>query len=329
MADDGPRISVWHGETQRFGYLGKASPWANVVGRIEPGGSPLYTAAYEVNDGPFTPLVLGPSAYRLRDPGDFNVEVPLSSLRRGMNSLLLQASDEAGNVTRKTVRIDYGGMEAWPLPYTIDWSSVGNLQDVVQVIDGSWAISSEGIRPTRMAYDRLVALGDLSWNHYEVSTTFTIHGYESTPAIYGWPSYGPAVGLLLGWGGHADWGDMVPRRGYYPHGTIGVYRWRRDGPMRRDLWAGYGNVLIAAEETGASDPELNRPYCIKMRSEARPGERNHYSLKIWPEDREEPVAWDLAGQGAPGGRNTGGILLLAHHTDVTFGEIRVIPLSRN
>ncbi len=322
-----PGIDVWHGDPQRFGHLGKVQPWVNVLGRMWSPDSTIYTGAFQCNDGPFTPLVLGPSAYRLRSPGDFNAEIPVEQLRVGANVVKLWASDEAGRTTLREVSLEYGGSESWPLPYRTCWDDPGGVQSVAQVIDGRWECVSGGVRPVTMAYDRLVAIGDMTWNNYEVTVPITIHGYEEMPAIFSWPSYGPAIGLLIGWQGHSDWKDMVPKRGYYPFGTIAIHRWKKEGPMRKELWAGVRSDLIAVEDPAtARNPELECRYHYKVRSQAQAGQRNYYGFKVWPAHEKEPETWDLEGEGAEGGLNEGGILLLAHHTDATFGEVVVSPL---
>jgi hypothetical protein len=321
----GPIIDVWHGERQTFGRLGRPQPWVNVLGRVSADDSPIYTAAFQCNDGPFTPLVLGPSAYRLRSPGDFNIELPTESLRPGLNNVQVWASDHAGRVTRRDVALEYAGSRQWPLPYGIEWDKVGRLQEAVQVIDGQWSHSAAGLRPVTLAYDRIVAVGDMGWRNLEVTVDYTIHGYEQTPATYGWPSYGPAIGLMVGWQGHSDWGDIVPRRGWHPFGALSVYRWKKDGPMCRQLWGGVGTRMIGEEQRG-SDPDLERPYRHKVRSAARPGRPNYYGMKIWPADSPEPQGWDLEGDGLAGSLDSGAILLLAHHTDATFGRVTIEPL---
>ena len=59
--------------------------------------------------------------------------------------------------------------------YSVDWRDVRNIQDAAQVVDGKWQLVKEGVRSVRPGYDRLIAIGDISWQDYEVVTTVTIH----------------------------------------------------------------------------------------------------------------------------------------------------------
>ncbi len=50
---------------------------------------------------------------------------------------------------------------------------------------------------------------------------------------------------------------------------------------------------------------------------------SQYSLKVWPAEAEEPAQWDLTAPGSIVGLKEGAILLGAHHTAATFGDVRV------
>ena len=69
---------------------------------------------------------------------------------------MITATDNLNNTTTHTVTVnwDYTG-QVWPLPYSIDWSTVTNISDVAQVADGGGPFS-----PTeRFEARRLVMIG--------------------------------------------------------------------------------------------------------------------------------------------------------------------------
>ena len=319
-----PRIDIWHNDRPRVAARGQTQPWANLLGRITCDDAPIYTAAYQCNDGPFTPLMLGPSAYRLREPGDFNIELPFDALHEGENVVQIWASNHAGEVTRRDVVLEHRAVERCPLPAHVAWGELDAIDAAAHVIDGHWRITPAGVRPVTLAYDRLIAIGDMTWGDYTASVTATIHGYETLPAVYNWPSYGPALGVLMGWQGHRQWGDMVPPRGWHPFGSLAIYRWHKDGPMRKELWAGVRGEYIGRRDC-AHDPELERPYVFKLQSRTQPGAPSHFAMKVYPADEPEPADWDIQGQAVPGSHTHGSLVLLAHHTDVTFGDVTVEP----
>jgi hypothetical protein len=53
------------------------------------------------------------------------------------------------------------------------------------------------------------------------------------------------------------------------------------------------------------------------------GTSSHYKFKVWPSGTSEPSTWNLESDGDVG---QGSIVLAAHRSDVTFGQISVTPL---
>lgn len=49
-------------------------------------------------------------------------------------------------------------------------------------------------------------------------------------------------------------------------------------------------------------------------------------MKIWEDDAPEPAEWDLTTRGLDDELRSGSVLLLAHHVDVTFGNVEIVPL---
>ena len=51
-----------------------------------------------------------------------------------------------------------------------------------------------------------------------------------------------------------------------------------------------------------------------------------YRLKCWKEEDEEPADWLLEAENGPKELKRGSLVLVAHHTEVTFGNVKVEPL---
>lgn len=316
----GPTIDVWYGGTQEFGLIGTPQPMVNILGNVsDPNG--VQTITYSLNGGPQVPLNLGPDHFRLAHTGDFNVDLYFSSLVPGANELVLKAFDPFGRFSIRTVSVINSQGASWPLPYTADWSTAANVNDIAQVVDGHWVIDGDSVRALDIAYDRLVAIGDLSWQTYEVTVPITVYSIDE--GGYSWPSNGPGVGVLCRWPGHSDDGRQ-PISGVYPLGAIGMYRWTTSYE-RFEIFGNEGYIL-------ASDPssltlEFGVTYNFKMRAETLDGGTGRYSLKVWDAaDPFEPDNWLLvANQNAVREPGYGSLLLLAHHVDARFGKVEVLP----
>lgn len=304
-----PVINVWYGDHQRFGQLGVPQPFANILGNVsDPQGVAGLT--YRLNGGPAMPLSRGPDNRRLALLGDFNAELELSELNPGANQLLLTAWDAQGNAGQKEVTVEYFDGTSWPRDYTIDWSSVSQVPDVAQVVDGLWSLESDSVRPVVLDYDRLIGIGDLTWDDYEIEVPIRMHFID--PAGFEPPSTAPLVGLILRWPGHQDWDGSQPRWGFLPLGGLAMFRWNRLEIM------GSAGSLIAQDNSGKT-LSLEVPYILKFRVEG-----HTYSFKAWMQGTPEPLAWDLVADD-PLGPTHGSALLVAHHVDVSFGDVTVRP----
>jgi hypothetical protein len=321
----GPTINIWYGSTQSFGQLGNPQKWINVLGNVsDPDG--VASFVYALNGGAPSPLSIGtsdPESRRLAEPGDFNVEIDRAALAIGANQVVITATDTLANQSAATVMLQYAGGNVWPLPYSINWASVANLQDVVQIVDGQWAVQPGGARPVAMAYDRVLALGDLTWSNYEVTVPITVHATDS--AAYNPISIGPGVGLVLRWREHSNSpvSCAQPHCGWLPWGASGWYNWAaNDGAF----YLGGDNVVLVYD-TSLRKLQLGTPYVWKMRVDTPPGQRGYYRLKVWPQSQTEPEQWDLQALGGPSDVLTGSVLLVAHHVDATFGNVSIVPVS--
>lgn len=328
--DAPPIIDVWYGPCQRFGHAGLPQHYINILGNVRPAapnGPPIHSLRWGLTDRPFTPLNLGPSAFRLARPGDFNIEIEAACLAPGEHTVHLAVNDDAGRETRIDARFMYIPVRQLPARRVVDWSAACRIDDLAQVVDGHWRLTPHGVRPTVMHYDRLILTGDMDWTDYRVDVPVTLHGVNPSPGIYRWPSFGPLLGVILRFAGHVDWHDMYPRRGWKPFGIIGGYRYlAQQEAWSYSMMAGDGSWPITDVARAAAEPmALDRTHIFALDVRSRPGTTSLYRMKIWPIDTAEPSAWQHEVEGAPGELAAGSIGLLAHHCDATFGNLRVQP----
>ncbi len=316
---DGPAIDVWYGSEQDFGTTGVPQRWVNVLGNVsDPDG--VASLSYQLNGGDLKPLSLGPDTRRLLMPGDFNIDIDYAVLQPGANQVEIFAADANSNGSSTTVTVNYAAGHSWPLPYAIDWTTVETLSDAVQVVDGKWDFSSNGVRPVELGYDRLLAIGErFGWTDYEVTVPITIHGID--PAGYQWPSVAPGLALMLRWQGHTKWGEWQPWIFWRPNGASAWYYY--GGGPHLEL-QGDASVLVA--DTSGRTLTNDVPYYWKVRVETIAGTGSFYSMRVWEVGTAEPAAWDLAGWQGTDDLSTGSLLLIAHHVDATFGNLSVVPV---
>ena len=349
------QITPFYGLTQNFAQLGQPTEQINVPGRVT-SANPITALSYTLNSGPSQALSLGgqpdvgitspspaPANPRLVNTNDFNVEIPLADLNAGSNQLVLTAQEQGGALTNQTVTVNYQTDTTWPLPYVADWSAVGGvIHDAAHVVDGKWMIDGPHLRVEEVGYDRLVALGDLAWENYEVTVPITVHALDESG--FGFPSGGPGVGVMVRWQGHLDdpnyTGLEQPQRGWRRLGALGWYRWgKSNGNIvgAYNLIGGTGQPI--GDDISAKELALDTPYNFKLRVDtatsyqacdpddsANP-RRSCYRFKVWEQGTAEPAAWDLVGLGNFGEPSSGSVLLLIHHADVSIGNVTVTPVE--
>lgn len=351
-----PTVDVWYGDSQSFGARGNPQRWVNILGKVSDAdgfntdptnfGTASWPVSYRLNGGPAQSLMIGPGSYadnalnwrRTYNAGDFNVEIDRAALSPGANSLVISATDTKGNTATRTVTVNYTAGKTWPIPYTIDWSQVSALSSVAQPVDGLWALEPDSVRPVERGYDRLLALGDVSWGDFEVTVPITIHQIDmysgSRPN-----SGGPGVGMIVRWQGHYDAASQAlqtqPRWVYYPLGGLGWYRLDRIA-SGSSVYKPYLHIDTGATSVFARDPALaglkiGQTYVFKMRVQtgAGTGGGDLYSMKVWPACTSEPAAWTVVGTPAAGDQPLaqGSLLLVAHHVDASFGDVWVRPVG--
>lgn len=338
-----PVIDLWYGNQQVFGLQGIPQRWVNILGSVTYPETGVARLTYQLNDGRPISVLLGPDKRRLAHQGDFNIEIAVSDLKTGSNRLVLEAYNRIGLSTITTMTVDYY-QRPQPLPYSIRWAEVENPLDVVQVVDGKWTCDANGIRPARSGYDRLLAIGDMTWTDYEVTVPLTIHGVNT--GGYGTKESGGAgLGVNFHWQGHTD--DPVkcncdgeprqPHCGWRPKGGSNWYSFKRFKP--RKPASDYLTIDVdpspeprGSTRTSAIEFQFGHTYIFQARVEMT-SEGLLYRLKVWePAVEQEPAEWTLSRIGIPGDEikgvlQNGSITLVAHHVDVTFGDIDIIPLN--
>ncbi|MDD5457792.1 MAG: putative Ig domain-containing protein [Phycisphaerae bacterium] len=309
-------IDVWDGNDQWFGQLGNPQKWVNILGNVSNPLGDVSSLAYSLNGSAFIPLSMGPDGRRLAEEGDFNIDIDIDDLIDGNNIIVIRAADEIGYNAEETVNVHYAAGNVWPVNYAIDWAQTGEVADVVQITDGIWAIDeNNGLFPVQIGYDRCFAVGDINWTDYEVAFSFTVHAID--PNGFSPISYSPAFGILLRWTGHTDNPAVCPQPhcGWIPHGSSVWYNWDANEGRPTDI----GNSV----RYGGLYPQFNETYMLKVKVETLE-QGNFYSMKIWPADGNEPDNWLASGYKTPD-VNKGSILFIAHHIDVTYGNITIIP----
>jgi len=319
--DDPIIFDIWYGKEQSFGDLGRPQTWINILGTVY-SKQLIASLTYSINGGEDLLLSLGPDGRRLACRGDFNIEIDHTQLFDGDNQIVITAIDQRGKKAMEQISIDNNKDFIWPLPYSIDWTSIANLEDAIQIVDGRWDIEKDGLRPETLSYDRIIAVGDVAWQEYEVTVPLIIHQFDATE----FPSNGAGFGIILRWNGHND--DPIrceqPHCGWNNAGASGFYSWDENGRPKGLSLSGYTDSEL--DQDLEIKFELEEWYYLKMRVESVPDENEMYYLKIWQAELPEPSQWNLRGQQETPGPSGGSVLLVAHHVDLTFGNISFTPI---
>ena len=324
-----PHIDIWHGPEQRFGHLGNPQRWVNILGTVTPADA-IISLNYSLNGGKRMPLGMGRDALRLRDAGDFNAEIPVSDLQDGDNEVVITAAADDSQHTVETVNVQYMKGNRWPLPYSIDWQKAKAIGDVIQVVDGRWQLTPDGIRPKFPSYDRLVTLGDVTWSDYRVTVMVTVHRFVKEPADYPHFQDGLAggFGILSRWTGHYPDGYQ-PCQEWRPSGAHGWYRARwEDRPVRHrclNISDGVVKDQVVTETPPLALMEGER-YVFQFSTKSRVDATSLYQYKVWPDGQPDALLCNLSASGRKGESPRGSVLLIALFADITIGNLRVEPL---
>ena len=296
----------------------------------------IQSLTYSLNGGAALPLSVGPvpssRPQRLVDEGDFNADIATNLLLEGENTVTITAQDRDGNQTVETLALDYSGNPVWPLPYDINWSAVSRIEDVTQIVDGRWVLEGDSVRTAQIGYDRTLAIGDMTWDNYELTVPVTVHGIDPVCINNSSDCRGsPAVHLVARWVGHYDEDTSQPEIGYKPIGGAVSYRYNNLSiACSTSLCSGSLIVRGNQWQTLVSDNSPQLPfgvtYLFKLRAETL-ADGHYYRVKMWQQGQSEPAQWDLSGV-EPLSSNSlenGSALLVGHNIDVSFGDVSIVP----
>jgi hypothetical protein len=326
------RIEVWHGAQQRVGHLGESQSDFNLMGRVD---NPQELLSLQYTLGQSIPVELNWRAYRrVAIDGHFNADIPIAALAPGPNTIELEARFLDGEVARRTVTLtrSFGSS---PLPRHVDWSAVSDPQDVGQYVDGHWRLGEDGLRTDHAGYDRLFLIGERTWQDYEITAAVTVHGVAPETGPF---SGGNGLGVVMRFAGHVVGGPRrfpiaQPKWGYQPFGAIAWLRWQRgrpDHPALRQFLPGDSNDKT---DYGSVGVRVGETYLLKARCQTLPDDAQgrgvtRYAFKFWPAAAAEPGSWDWEHvQVSTDALRRGGVALVAHHVDASFGDISVVPLE--
>ncbi len=263
-------------------------------------------------------VLADPENSRLIEDGDFNIEIFLNDLDlvEGANTVLITASDGSSS-EQASVTVNYSSSSTWPLPYTIDWSTVTNIQDVAQIVDGEWEIVDGQVKPTAFGYDRLLAIGDLDWDDYEVVVPVTIHAFPVDDE--------GGVGIVARWQGHGNSGGEQPGTEWWHIGAYAYYRVKSSDKyvLRTNQSDTYTVAHTLTEGT---------TYYFKMRvqTDLKPNlskGKGYFSFKVWEVGTPEPSDWIFEQlDDTPDDLSNGSALLVAHKVDASFGNVVITPI---
>ncbi|MEM8897337.1 MAG: hypothetical protein AAGC85_04500 [Bacteroidota bacterium] len=325
-AQSSPVIDVWYGDQQYFGYQGKAQRWVNVLGNISPIDQ-LDSLTYSLNGSVGGRLTLGSDLHRLAREGDFNVEIPWKILREGENHLLLQAWKNGQPSVSQKVHLHIQHDKQWPLPYSLDFRKVQSLQKVVQILDGKWELTPEGVKTSEPYYDRVLSMGDSSWKNYEADVILSIQGF--TPSLPGPPTYNVShFGVAMRWRGHHKDGRQ-PSRKWFPLGAQGemLLKPHPDSARWRILFDGADPEKPHRYTSNRNSVPLNTLLRVRTQIATMEDGRSRYRFKQWIVGQSEPVEWDIEGY-EEYDYPSGALCLVPHNSDVTIQSVSVRPLSR-
>lgn len=325
-------IQIWHGKRQRVGHLGHAQEDFNILGDVS---DDVVALSYVVGRGLPVPLTIGRNldgwgdTRRLARQGHFNADIPIECLAFGENEVVLTAQNVDGHeISERVVVCREAGRCL--LPVLVDWAQVTNPQDVGQYVDGHWGLEVGGLRTLHTGYDRVFLMGETAWEDYAVTVPITIHQVDDQT---GPVSGGNGVGILMRFCGHVVGGPLKfppgqPKWGYQPFGGIAWLRWM-DGakkPPQLQFYNGGHNGMI---DHGVYPVVEGHTYWMKAQCETlsdydADAGVTRYRFKIWSENEPEPDTWVWEEiQTSQHALRQGGVVLLAHHVDATFGPVRV------
>ncbi|GEM_PF-2317309 len=314
-------IDVWYGEKQSLLYV--AQRWMNILGRISPIDE-VETLAYRLNESEPKQISWGADLRRLAGRGDFNIELDAQALSVGDNPIDIIVEMNNGKTHTKTLIIQK--QKTTPqLPFAVQWDRHQSILDIGQVTDGRWRIGNSQVWVEESGYDRAIALGDIQWANYQVTVPITIYGFSASGTNPMSGGYG--VGMALYWQGHVDWevdeySADQPRFGYEPIGGMAWYGWDKEYGFQLRLEGHDASSTLALDVKGFQ-ADFGETFYLKFSVQNQPESSNYYKLKAWSATATEPDTWNAVAYGSEGELSHGSVLLLAHHTVCSFGDVLI------
>lgn len=293
-----PGIEIWYGPVQRFGHRGEPQRWINVLGNVA-SASEVSSATYSINRGQPRPLTLGTDFHRLAARGDFNLELNWDELCPVTNTITVTAQYRHGASLSTNITLLVHRHRIWPLPYRVNFAATTNIQEVVQVVDGRWTLTEDGVRTAHPWYDRVLSLGDTTWTNYEARVRLTVHGF--IPPQRGPPTYDVThFGVALRWRGHTADGKQPSER-WHPLGAQGELLLKNDPRQSRwrvllDGGPGFAPHLRNGSRAGALESTARRA------GTGQHPARRPLSLPLQTLARSRTGAGGLVGRGVRGRR---------------------------
>ena len=207
--------------------------------------------------------------------------------------------------------------------YAIDFKKVKHLQDVVQVVDGHWKLTKEGVRTEQRWYDRVLSMGDKTWKNYEAKIRLTLH--DVTFPQGNAPTYNVShFGVAFRWQGHHADGRQPSRR-WFPLGAQGEFLIKNN--MSQNQWRilhNGGADWRPAYGTKRHPVEFGKPFWVCAQVRDTDDNRTLYRFKQWNQDQPEPTAWSVESSEPPAtDYPSGALCLVPHNTDVTIHQVEV------
>ena len=321
-------VAIWHGTHQRVGHLGSAQAHFNVLGQVDD-YSAISELYYRLNGEEKTSLNISraPNGFgdgrRLARSGHFNADVPVSHLRDEDNHIDIVAIDHDGNECASSMVVEKCTGNAL-LPCRIECNAIHNPQDVGQFVDSYWKVGSAGLRTQHTGYERLFLIGCDAWTDYQITVPITIHAVDPLLGPY---SGDNGLGVIMRFAGHVE--DSAPEQpswAYRPFDALAWLRWQ-DGPDMPPQKQFYRVDGDERRNFGEFPIIEGKTYMFRAGCWSAEGRSSMYRCAIWEAGEDAPEASDWQVR-LPDGRapSRGGIALVAHHVNASFGDVEIRPL---
>ena len=314
-------VKIWHGPRQRIGHF-------NVLGHVDD-YSAISELYYRLNGGEKTALAIGraPNGFgdgrRLARSGHFNADIPTSLLHDGDNHIDIVAIDLDGNECASSMVVEKCAGSA-PLPYHIEWDTIHTPQDVGQFVDGCWSVGPAGLRTQHTGYERLFLIGNDAWTDYQITVPITIHAVDPLLGPY---SGDNGLGVIMRFAGHVeDSATEQPSWAYRPFGAVAWLRWKDgpDMPPQKQFYRADGDERRNFGEFPIIE---GKTYALRAACVDAGNGFSTYRCAVWEAGEDAPTEWDWQVRIADGGDHSrGGIALVAHHVNASFGDAEIQPL---